>query len=150
MHNPSFPRAHVAYNKPHFCLVLEGLVVLQVIKLGRCGGEELKYSPKWEQGLIATSCLKAPAAVLLHTEVAFYIFEDWNSTVSVETLVTAKILISFIPTGNVDKPAFLQWNKNSGQSSLFLSCDCVHLESLTCLPCLQYCFYWLLTVEIWQ
>lgn len=98
----------MACNKPHFCLVLEGLVVLQVIKSGRCGREELKYSPKWEQGLIAVSCLRAPTAVLLHTEVAFYIFEDWNSTVSVKSVVTAKILISFTPTGSIDKPAFLQ------------------------------------------
>lgn len=77
----------MAYNKPHFCLVLEGLVVLQVIKLGRCGREELKCSPKWGQGLTAISY---SSAVLLHIEVAFCIFEDWNSTASAETVVTAK------------------------------------------------------------
>lgn len=97
----------MAYNKPRFCLVLEGLVVLQIINSGRCGREELKYSPKWEQGLIAASCPRAPTAVLLHTEISFYIFEDWNSAASDETVVTAKILISFVPTSNSNRTAFL-------------------------------------------
>lgn len=51
------------------------------------------------------SCLRAPAAVLLHTEVAFCIFEDWNLTASVEAVVTAKILISFVTTANINKTA---------------------------------------------
>lgn len=38
-------------------------------------------------------CLRAPAAVLLQTEVTFCIFEDWNFTASVEAVVAAKILI---------------------------------------------------------
>lgn len=97
----------MAYNKPHFCLVLEGFVVLQIIKLGRCGREEWKCSLKWEQGLTAVSCPGAHSAVLLHTEIAFHIFEDWNSAASIETIVTARILISFITTVNINKTVFL-------------------------------------------
>ena len=52
--------------------------------------------------LVSVSCPGAHVAVLLHMEVSFYVFEDWNSATAVENIVTARVLTSFIPIANIN------------------------------------------------
>lgn len=63
--------------------------MLQMRKSGRSGREELKYSSKQSKDLVITLAQEPMLhAVLLHAEVAFYVFEDCYSSTAIENINT--------------------------------------------------------------